>query len=265
MPDGVLGGNKVTIIRRISMLSIYICEDELMQKEKLEKLVKDYIMTKGLDMEMVLATDNPIAILNHVQENSEIGGLYFLDVALNHEMDGIALALQIRELDPSGKIVFLTVHGELAYLTFKYKIEALDYIIKGTDLDTMKKKVGECIQIAHDRHLASKEPDQHYFVVKISEKINVIPVEEIMYFKVSDVRDRLVLHLENSKIQFRGFLKDVENYRPEFIRVHHAVVANKQNIESIDDSKMEIKFVNGATCCVSARKFKVLEKALIEQ
>ena len=247
------------------MVSVFICEDELVQKERLEKLVKDYIMNQELDMEIMLATDDPIAILNYVQESSEMGGLYFLDVALNHEMDGIALALKIRDLDPSGKIVFLTVHGELAYLTFKYKIEALDYIVKGTDLETMKKKVGECIQIAYDRHLATKEPDQHYYVVKISEKINVIPIEEIMYFKVSDVRDRLVLHLENSKMQFRGFLKDVENYHPSFIRVHHAIVANKNNIKSVNDKKMEIEFVNGATCCVSARKYKALEKALNEQ
>ena len=247
------------------MLSIYICEDEFVQKEKLEKLVNDYITTKGLEMEIVLATDDPAAILNHVQENSEMGGLYFLDVALNHEMDGIALALQIRELDPSGKIVFLTVHGELAYLTFKYKIEALDYIIKDTDIEKMEKKVEECIQVAYERHLASKEPDQHYFVVKTSEKISVIPIEDIMYFRISDVRDRLVLHLKNSKIQFRGFLKEVENYHPEFIRVHHAIVANKHNIASIDVKKMVIEFVNGATCCVSARKLKSLERALAEQ
>jgi len=244
------------------MQSIFICEDNLVQRVKLEKIIKDYITTKELGMKVVLATDDPIAILNHVIENSEAGGLYFLDVALNHEMDGIALATKLRELDPSGKIVFVTIHGELAFLTFKYKIEALEYIIKDIGEERMKIKVEECVQVAHDRHLASKEPDQHYFIVKISEKINVVPIEDIMYFKISDIRDRLVLHMGNSKIQFRGFLKDVENYYPSFIRVHHAIVANRHNIKSINDKKMEIEFVNGAKCCVSARKLKTLEKAL---
>lgn len=252
------------LIRRLSMLSIFICEDELVQKEKLEKIIKDYIKDKELDMKIMLATDSPIAVLDYVQETSEMGGLYFLDVALNHDLDGIALATKLRELDPSGKIVFVTVHGELAFLTFKYKIEALDYIIKDIDAEKMKKKVEKCVQIAYERHLASKETDQQYFVVKIAEKINVIPLEEIMYFKISDVRDRLMLHLENSKIQFRGFLKDVEEYHPAFVRVHHGIVANKYNIKSVDDKKMEIEFINGATCCVSARKLKILEKALSE-
>jgi len=246
------------------MLSIFICEDELVQKERLEKIIKNYIKIKKLDMKIVLATDDPASVLNHVQENSETGGLYFLDVALNHDLDGITLATKLRELDSSGKIVFITVHGELAFLTFKYKVEALDYIVKDIDVGKMKSKIEKCIQIAYDRHLATKEPDKHYFIVKISEKINVIPLEEIMYFKISDVRDRLMLHLDNGKIQFRGFLKDVEEYHSTFIRVHHAIVANKHNIKSIDDKKMEIEFVNGATCCVSARKLKTLEKALTE-
>jgi len=247
------------------MVSIFICEDKLEQKNGLEKIIKDYVNTEKLNMKIELSTDDPMAVLNYVHENVDLGGLYFLGVGLNHEMDGISLAVKLRTLDPSGKIVFVTAHAELAFLTFKYKIEALDYIIKGTDLEEIKKKIEECVQIAYERQLASKESSRRYFMVKSSDKINVIPLEEIMYFKVSEIRDRLILHLEGSKIQFRGFLKDVEDYHCAFVRIHHAIVANKHNIKSIDSKKMEVEFVNGATCGVSARKLKVLEKALANE
>jgi len=244
------------------MLSIFICEDDLLQQERLEKIIKNYIMIEELDMNLVLSTNDPHSVLHYVQENSETGGLYFLDVDLNHEMDGIALAVQLRKLDPLGKIVFVTTHSELAFLTFKHKIEALDYIVKDADLGEIRSKIVQCVQVAHDRQLTSKETNKHYFTLKVAGKTDIIPLSEIMFFETSAVRNRLLLHLENSKVYFRGTMKDVENHNPAFIRVHHAIVANKQNIKSIDAKKMEIEFVNGETCLVSVRKLNALEKAI---
>ena len=246
------------------MLSIFICEKDLVQQARLGKIIQNYIMIEDLDMKLVLSTDNPTAILDYVRENSEMGGLYFLEVDLNHKMDGIALAVQIRELDPLGKIVFITNHGELAYSTFEHKIEALDYIIKDIDLGEMKSRIVQCVQIAHDRQLTNKKRSKHYFTIKAAGKTDIIPLREIMFFETSPARNRLLLHLENSKIHFRGIMKDVEKHNPAFVRVHHAVVANKHSIKSIDAKKMQIEFVNGETCLVSVRKLNVLEKALTE-
>ena len=247
------------------MLPIFICEDDLVQKERLEKIIRNYIMIEELDMKIALSTSNPVAILDYVEKNSETGGLYFLGVDLNHELDGIALAVQVRMLDPLGKIVFITIRGELAFSTFEHKIEILDYIVKDTDLEEMKNKIVQCIQIAHDRQLISKKTNKHYFTVKNAGKTDIIPLREIMFFETSPVRNRLLLHLESSKIQFRGIMKDVENHTPAFIRVHHAIVANKYSIKSVDVKKMEIEFVNGETCLVSVRKLNALEKALSER
>lgn len=107
------------------MLSVFICEDDPKQRERLEKVVTDYIMIEALDMELTLSADNPIEVLNYLEEHPKTTGLYFLDVDLKHEMSGIALASEIRERDDSGKIVSVTTHGELSYLTFIYKVEAI--------------------------------------------------------------------------------------------------------------------------------------------
>jgi len=244
------------------MLSIFVCEDDLRQQKRIGKIIENYIMIEELDMKLVLSTDNPIAILEYVKKNSEAGGLYFLDVNLNHEMDGIALAVELRILDPLGKIVFVTTHSELVFLTFTHKIEALDYIIKDANLEEMKRKIVQCVQIAHDRQLTTKETNTYYFALKIAGKTEIIPLREIMFFETSSVRNQLLLHLKNSKVHFRGTMKEVENHNSAFIRVHHAIVANKHNIKFIDVKKMEIEFVNGEKCLVSVRKLNALEKAL---
>ena len=244
------------------MLQLFVCEDNLKQREKLEKIIKNYIMIEDLDINIALSTDNPDEILDFVQEKSVISGLYFLDIDLNHEMNGIELAVKLRMIDPTGKIVFITTHGELAFLTFQHKVEALDYMIKEATLDEMKSKIAHCIQISYNRQLSRKEVKQQHFIIKIADKTNVIPLDKIMFFETSTTRNRIVLYLDDGELQFKGTMKEIENYNPTFVRVHHAIVANKQNIEHIDNKKMEIKFVNGQKCMVSVRKMNMLENAL---
>lgn len=245
------------------MLSIFICEDDLTQ-QVIGKIIRNYIMIEDLDMELVLTTDDPKIVLEHVKNKSVTGGLYFLDVDLNHEIDGIELAIQLKLLDSLAKIVYVTSHGELAFSTFKHKIEALDYIVKDADLEELKNKIVQCVQIAHDRQLITscQKSNKHYFVVKTAAKSEIIPLNEIMFFETSTIRNQLLLHLKNRKLHFRGTMKEVESHNPAFIRVHHAIVANKHSIKFIDAKRMEIEFVNGEKCLVSVRKLNALEKAL---
>ena len=112
------------------MLSVYICEDQeevrRIQRECLEK----QIMIQGYDMEIALSSGCPGEILEAVEKNPG-RGIYFLDVELKgEEMDGFALGREIRRLDPRGFIVYVTAYGNLAFETFRYHLEALDYIVK---------------------------------------------------------------------------------------------------------------------------------------
>ena len=46
-------------------------------------------------------------------------------------MSGLELAVKLREYDPRGFIVFITAHDDMMFETFRYRLEALDYIVKG--------------------------------------------------------------------------------------------------------------------------------------
>lgn len=131
------------------MVDIFICEDDPQQRESLEKLIENYVLIEDLDMKLTLSTAEPQAILNHLHENPKTVGLYFLDIDLQKEMTGIALGKEIRNHDVSGKIVFITTHGELMSLTFTYLIEAMDYIVKGTAFEDIKRKVTQCLDMVN--------------------------------------------------------------------------------------------------------------------
>ena len=99
------------------ILSVLICEDARKQRERMDTIVNNYIALKDYDIELVLSTDNPADLLEYVKAHPKQKTLYILDVHLGqHEINGIVLAKQIRELDFSGKIVFVTTAVSLVTL-----------------------------------------------------------------------------------------------------------------------------------------------------
>ena len=116
-------------------------------------------------MTIEIASPNPMEILNKAKENDKDISLYFFDVDLNSNINGIDLASKIREFDQRGFIVFITTHGEMSYLTFTYKVEAMDYIIKD-DYSNMAERIKECILEAKKRYLKSDEEEGKVFTYK---------------------------------------------------------------------------------------------------
>ena len=65
-------------------------------------------------------------VLLHIYVQIKQKASIFLDIDLSSNMIGINLAATIREYDPLAKIIFVTSYTDLAYLTFLYKVEAMD-------------------------------------------------------------------------------------------------------------------------------------------
>jgi two-component system response regulator AgrA len=239
------------------MLPIFICEDDPRQRQQLELNIRNYLITEDLDMNLVLSTDNPETLLEYLRENSEITGLYFLDVDLNHTMSGIALASKIRDFDDAGKIVFVTTHGELSYLTFTYKVEAMDYIIKDKP-EEINRRVRECIDVTYKRYISDHHSRKMRFKIKVGDRIRSINYDDVMFFETSIVPHKIILHMANGQLEFYGSIKDLEEQHECLYRCHKSFVVNKNNIKSIDRSKREIEMINDETVMVSVRALRGL-------
>lgn len=242
------------------MLSIFICEDNPIQRESIEKIVSDYIAQRGEDIELALSTDDPAALLAYLKANPKAKSLYFLDVDLQHEMNGILLAKEIRERDLFGTIAFVTSHGELSYLTFRYHIEAIDYIVKGC-LEEMTEKVHACIALAYGRSRGAL-PEQEYFQVKSGGQILNISLGEIMFVESHFQPHKLILHASGRRIEFYGVLKEIEGVHPGFYRCHKSFVVNVRNIRAVDKVNGRATMVDGQVVHVTSRKMTGLIQAM---
>lgn len=238
------------------MLEIFICEDNLAQRTNLEQLIQQTIMLNDWEMTLRLSTESPLEILAYLEKHPQTQGIYFLDVDLNTEMNGIQLGAAIRNCNPHGKIIFITTHEELLPLTFQYKIEAMDYIAKD-DRGTIKQLVTEALRQANQHRMITSQFLGEPIRFNIGNRIRWFELSEVMFIETAPGNShKLILHLNNSTIHFLGNLKEVEQLSSSFYRVHKSFVANKRNIIEVDQKNREVTFRNGEKCFVGRRQLK---------
>ena len=240
------------------MLPVYICEDDYeilcIQKEYIEK----QILINGYDMKIAVCSRHPKEIIKSAM-NFPQRGIYFLDVELKNEpMDGFGLGKIIRETDPRGFIIYVTAFEELAFATFRYHLEALDYIIKG-DMEKMLNGIKQGLETVTRRMSMEKGEQREFFTVKVLDVIKHIPVDEIMFFETSGRTHRIELHALNDRLDFIGSMQELEEQLgSQFIRVHRGYLVNSCQIGELDLKHKEIRMKNGEKCFFSRNARKLL-------
>lgn len=81
------------------MIPIYLCEDNTLQLDLLKSMIEKYIFIQAYDMEIRQAVHTPHELLDLLPDQPE-NAVYFLDIHLHSDMDGIELASAIRQKDP---------------------------------------------------------------------------------------------------------------------------------------------------------------------
>ncbi|MBK1813742.1 response regulator transcription factor [Clostridium sp. YIM B02505] len=241
------------------MMDIMICEDNDVQRLQLEEAIMKEAEKLRLNINLAVSTCNPKEILEKIMLHKDKDYVYFLDVELEDKINGIELARLIRRHDPKGYIIFVTSHAELTLLTFEYKVQAMDYIIKG-NMENLKVKIRECLKEISDDLNRVKSYEKDYISLDIGNRIiNLIP-DDIMFFETGKDH-RIRLHTKDEIIDFYSSLKEIEKIVPGyFYKCHRSYIVNTRNIKSLDKSNLVINMKNGDTCYISKRYMKGILK-----
>ncbi|MBO1306660.1 response regulator transcription factor [Enterococcus sp. 669A] len=243
------------------MMKVFICEDESPLRAFYKGHIERQIMIKELDASMTLSTDKPREILAYLRENRDTTGIYFLDINLGEdEMDGIILAKEIRKYDALGKIIFITTHDEMVPLTFKHKVEALDFIIKDT-VESMQAAITECLDTIFEKQKVQPEKRQQY-MIKTGKSERYVNYEDILFFETSPKPHVLYVYTSTGRIPFYGAIKETVDLGDNFERVHKSYVVNLDNVRSIDKEMLELTMHNGQRCAISRKKMKMVRDYL---
>lgn len=244
----------------IKLLGIIICEDNDFHKVKIENIIKNEIKNSKLDLKIELSANGPAEVIKFLKSNLNKNFIYFLDVELESDINGIELGKIIRKYDSIGYIVFVTSHTDLAYLTFKYKIQALDYISK-FDTSTFKESISECLLEAYNdyKNIGIKEPNT--IKIDVGNRIIKFNYDEILFFETINIDHRLRLHTKTGQFEFYGKMKDLGNRLPPYFnKTHRSYLINTNNIKSINKKTNIISMINGEICYASVKYLKGLKK-----
>lgn len=236
-------------------MKILICEDDAKQRERMVSIIENYIMIEEKPMEIVIASGDPYEVLEYAKNLNDIG-CYFLDIQLESDINGIKLGSEIRKHDPISNIVFVTSHSELTYLTFVYKVAAMDFIFKD-DMNELQTRIIDCLETALSRlNLLSKDSSIDTIELKRGSNSVYVQYDEVMFFESSSKSHRLIAHLDNRQIEFYGNLKELSQIDDRFFRCHNSYVLNRHNIKTIDSKERIVYFKNNEHCYASVRNIK---------
>ncbi|GKU26071.1 LytR/AlgR family response regulator transcription factor [Clostridium folliculivorans] len=240
-------------------MNIILCEDDEKQRIDILRDIDCIIKENHLEMNVYMSTDNPYDVLKVADESLEVK-LYVLDVDLNSDINGIELADKIRNKDPQSFLIFITSHSELAYLTFKYKVEAFDYIIKDSRENQFKELSEALIKI--QKESLNGDENKKFFIIRDGRSVTKIEFKDILFFETTTIKNKLKVNCINRCKEFYSKLKDVEECLDErFIKCHKSFIVNIDNIELVNKREKLIYMKDGQTCYLS----KTYTKELLEK
>ncbi len=239
------------------MLDIFVCEDDTVQRQTIVQTIENTVLIEELDMQLVLDAGDPFVLLEKVK-TSQNTGIYFLDIDLNSNMNGMKLAQQIRLSDPRGFIIFITAHSELSYMTFQYRVEAMDFILKDNPAEA-KIKIRECLLKAMERYTLQTNKTHKVYTIEAGGRKISVDHDDIFFFETSSNIHKVILHAKDRQIEFSSTMKELANTLDgNFVRCHRSFLVNKKNIKEIDVKNRILHFTNGETCLISTRMMKGL-------
>jgi two-component system, LytTR family, response regulator AgrA len=243
-------------------LKVIICEDDLEQRQFLQNVIRRYSSFHLPSIEIALCASTPEEVISYIENHS--AECYILDIELNSSINGLELARIIRKQDPLATIIFVTTFANKLKLTFKYKVAALDFIIKTSNQQLLANNIIEALTTAYQHYLTlGHNSSTKVLQIKVGENIKNIRYEDIYYFETSSIPHKIRVHSKNGIYEFYGKLKDLEKLDPRFCRSHNSYLINIDYLHEYDVKNKILIMENGHECLVSYRYAKNIVKHLV--
>ncbi len=206
-------------------MKILVVDDEPLAQQRLKLLLTDLDVVSqvqtannGLQAIEVCQTSKPDVVLMDIRMPA---------------MDGLEASSHISQMDDAPAIIFTTAYDEYALEAFN--VNAIDYLLK----PVRRQKLEEAILKASSLNQAQlnaiklqKEPGRSHISTKISGNINLIPINDIIYFQ-ADHKYVTVKHINGETI-IEDTLKELQvEFVESFIRVHRNALIAKDYISGL--------------------------------
>lgn len=241
------------------MLNVEILEDDYVQQQQIKEYVEQICQKQHLAITVRTFSELPAMVRQLFQPNTH--NLYIIDLEINGDKRaGLKMSQVIRNHDQLASIVFITIHDEFLYQTYKYRISALDFIAK--DLGNIQAELEKDINYVHSK--ANHKTREQPFRFKDYSNIVSIDFTTINFFEsnASNSHSSILNTVDNQQQQINYNLHEIEKMDPRFFRIHRSFLINPQQVQTVNTHKNTVTFFNGATCPASRLRLRQLLKKI---
>jgi two-component system, LytTR family, response regulator len=245
-------------------LKTILIDDEQPARDIMKHYLKDFD-----EIEIIGEFTDGFSGLKAIQELKP--DLVFLDVQMP-KLTGLEL---LELLDQPPMIIFSTAYDQYAIKAFE--MNAIDYLLKPYSKERLVQAVqkaltqtpsGEKSSAVIQNLVKTFEESTEYLqriAVKTRHKVNVIPVDDIMYLEAEG--DYVMIHTKENKYLKEKTMKYFETHLDpdHFIRVHRSAIVNADYIhrlELYDKESYMVILKNNVNVKASSTGYKLLKEKL---
>ena len=232
------------------MLSIIVLEDDALQRHRVSRLLDEAVEESKAVVDGITFYEQGQELLD-ADRGSGKSMVYLLDIDLkNQTKQGLDIGLEIRKEDLKAQIAFVTAYSEFMPLTFRYKIQALDFVDKSMEDANLKRALVELLDFAYSQ--VEQETKAQSLTVKTDKNDVNIPYDDILYIETAPVPHKLIAHTKSNLVEFYGKIAEVAKLDDIFFQTHRSFVVNVTNM---------VFFEGDESCLLSrTRKKELLER-----
>ncbi len=228
---------------------IAVCDDEKFYREKVQKLLENYLSGYKINYTIQLFSSGEEFLQEN--ENKVKFDIVFMDINMSR-MDGIRTALQMRSVHSHTYIVLITAF--IQYALEGYKVDAVRYIMK----DTLDSALDECM----DTILKKMQLSRINFSFLEGEKW--LYTDNIFY--VESQRHKAVFFYLDEKMEnyhIYGKLDVIEERLSGygFLRIHKSYLVNMKHICRISNYTAYLD--NGEELSVPRLKYQAVKEEFV--
>lgn len=250
------------------MLKVIIVENNARQARYIRQLVEQRIMINPTpaeyDMKVVVQSADPDEVMKSLGHEDYLA---ILDIELDRQSNGMDVAEKIRHRANFAEIIFVTAYQEYLPYTVSRRIEPLDYISKGTKIESVSGRLRQDIDEAYARYQLFLNGPQEKRATFVYEPVRGVKRQidlADLYFveSVKNKNRRLRIVGKNFLAEYHGNLSQIKT--DKLIKVSQSVLVNPQNIVEFDKKKRVLYFTRDheVKCAVAYRKVRLLNKLL---
>lgn len=221
------------------MLSVAICDDEIIECCKLEKKIREIL--KEMKIPNIIRQFESGKDLLQSTDNFDV---IFLDIMMCG-LDGMETAQILREKSFDRALIFISSSRE--YVFEAYDVEAFWYLLKPVDEQKLRKVLQKAV-------LKTEKKSNEFIVVSKERQKKKLYLDDIYYF---EIRGRMIdVHGKESVFSYYGQIGILEECLrgKGFFRCHKSYLINLKHVDAYN--RQEVTMENGDKIVIAKRRYE---------